>query len=37
MRFQKIMVVDDEPDLQMLILQKFRKQIQNDVYEFVFA
>jgi phosphoserine phosphatase RsbU/P len=37
MRFQKIMVVDDEPDLQMLILQKFRKQIQNDVYEFIFA
>ena len=33
----KIMVVDDEPDLQMLILQKFRKQIQNDEYEFVFA
>lgn len=31
------MVVDDEPDLKMLILQKFRKQIQNDVYEFVFA
>jgi sigma-B regulation protein RsbU (phosphoserine phosphatase) len=31
------MVVDDEPDLQMLILQKFRKQIQNNVYEFVFA
>ena len=37
MRYQKIMVVDDEPDLQMLILQKFRKEIQNDVYEFVFA
>ncbi len=31
------MVVDDEPDLQMLILQKFRKQIQKDVYEFEFA
>jgi phosphoserine phosphatase RsbU/P len=37
MRLHKIMVVDDEPDLQMLILQKFRKQIQNEVYEFVFA
>ncbi len=37
MRFQKIMVVDDEPDLQMLILQKFRKQIQNETYQFVFA
>tara|TARA_R110002096_G_scaffold97694_8_gene217699 strand:- start:12072 stop:13232 length:1161 start_codon:yes stop_codon:yes gene_type:complete len=31
------MVVDDEPDLQMLILQRFRKQIQQDVYEFCFA
>jgi len=37
MAVPRIMVVDDEPDLQMLILQKFRKQIQNDVYEFVFA
>ncbi|HKK45137.1 MAG TPA: response regulator, partial [Balneolaceae bacterium] len=37
MRQQKIMVVDDEPDLQMLILQRFRKQIQQDVYEFCFA
>ncbi len=37
MTLSKIMVVDDEPDLQMLILQKFRKQIQSDVYEFVFA
>lgn len=33
----KIMVVDDEPDLQMLILQRFRKQIRQDVYEFCFA
>jgi len=31
------MVVDDEPDLQMLILQRFRKQIQNERYEFFFA
>jgi len=37
MKTHKIMVVDDEPDLQMLILQKFRKKIQNDVYEFHFA
>src|SRR6056297_3385787 len=37
MRLQNIMVVDDEPDLQMLILQKFRKQIQNDTYKFFFA
>ena len=27
----KIMVVDDEPDLKMLILQKFRKQIQGTI------
>lgn len=31
------MVVDDEPDLQMLILQKFRKEIKEDRYEFCFA
>ncbi len=37
MKSSKIMVVDDEPDLKMLILQKFRKQIQGEVYEFVFA
>lgn len=36
-RIQKIMVVDDEPDLQMLILQKFRKKIQSNEYEFLFA
>jgi len=33
----KILVVDDESDLQILIKQKFRKQIRNNVYEFVFA
>jgi len=37
MRTHKIMVVDDEPDLQMLILQKFRKKIHNDDYQFCFA
>jgi len=37
MRTHKIMVVDDEPDLQMLILQKFRKKIHNSDYEFCFA
>jgi sigma-B regulation protein RsbU (phosphoserine phosphatase) len=37
MRTHKIMVVDDEPDLQMLILQKFRKKIHDDDYEFHFA
>lgn len=33
----KIMVVDDEPDLQMLILQKFRTRIQKEEYDFCFA
>ena len=33
----KILIVDDEPDLQMLILQRFRKQIKEDVYDFSFA
>ena len=33
----KILAVDDEPDLQALIKQKFRKQIRNGEYEFVFA
>ena len=37
MRQHKILVVDDEPDLQMLILQKFRKEIKNDKYAFEFA
>lgn len=37
MQQHKILVVDDEPDLQMLILQRFRKQIKNDEYEFLFA
>jgi sigma-B regulation protein RsbU (phosphoserine phosphatase) len=33
----KILVVDDEPDLEMLIEQKFRKKIQNRELEFVYA
>ncbi len=33
----KIMVVDDETDLETLIKQKFRKQIRQNDYEFVFA
>ncbi|MFO7616124.1 MAG: fused response regulator/phosphatase [Bacteroidales bacterium] len=33
----KIMVVDDEVDLEPLILQKFRKQVRDGVYQFVFA
>ena len=33
----KILVVDDEADLELLIKQKFRRKIRESVYEFVFA
>ena len=33
----KILVADDETDLEILIKQKFRKQIREQKYEFVFA
>ncbi|MGA0557234.1 adenylate/guanylate cyclase domain-containing protein [Larkinella sp. VNQ87] len=33
----KILVVDDETDLELLIRQKFRRQIREQSYEFVFA
>jgi len=33
----KIMLVDDEPDMEVLIRQNFRKQIREKKYEFVFA
>jgi class 3 adenylate cyclase/FixJ family two-component response regulator len=33
----KILVADDEADLELLIKQKFRKQIRDELYEFVFA
>jgi phosphoserine phosphatase RsbU/P len=33
----KILVVDDEPDLELLVRQKFRKQIRENEYEFTFA
>lgn len=33
----KILVVDDEPDLQMLMLQKFRAKVKTREYEFLFA
>ena len=32
-----ILVVDDEPDLEALVLQKFRKQIRDGTLAFVFA
>lgn len=37
MNYAKILVVDDEPDLEFLILQKFRAKIKNGEYEFLFA
>jgi sigma-B regulation protein RsbU (phosphoserine phosphatase) len=33
----KILVVDDEADLELLIRQKFRKQIRDNEYDFTFA
>ncbi|HEX5651504.1 MAG TPA: adenylate/guanylate cyclase domain-containing protein [Chitinophagaceae bacterium] len=33
----KILVVDDEADLEMLIKQKFRQKIRENKYEFIFA
>ncbi|QQS35961.1 MAG: SpoIIE family protein phosphatase [Ignavibacteriales bacterium] len=37
MQLAKILVVDDEPDLEFLILQKFRTKIKTGEYEFLFA
>jgi sigma-B regulation protein RsbU (phosphoserine phosphatase) len=33
----KILIVDDEPDLELLIRQRFRREIREGVYHFVFA
>jgi adenylate cyclase len=33
----KILVVDDEVDLEVLVKQKFRKKIRENVYQFIFA
>jgi sigma-B regulation protein RsbU (phosphoserine phosphatase) len=33
----KILIVDDEPDLELLIRQRFRRQIREQVYDFLFA
>ena len=33
----RILVVDDEPDLEVLVLQKFRRQIRDGQVEFLFA
>jgi phosphoserine phosphatase RsbU/P len=37
MKPANILVVDDEPDLEQLILQKFRKKISTKEYSFIFA
>ena len=33
----KILVVDDEPDLELLVRQKFRRQVRDKEFEFFFA
>ncbi|SEL15927.1 Serine/threonine protein kinase [Stigmatella aurantiaca] len=33
----KILVVDDEPDIELVMRMRFRKQIQEGAYEFIFA
>jgi sigma-B regulation protein RsbU (phosphoserine phosphatase) len=33
----KILIVDDEPDLELLIRQRFRKQIREGLYDFLFV
>lgn len=33
----RILVVDDEPDLEALVVQRFRRRIRNGEFEFVFA
>lgn len=36
-RASKILVIDDEPDVELLMRQRFRKQIRDSVYAFIFA
>jgi signal transduction histidine kinase len=33
----KILIVDDEPDLELLIRQRFRREVREGLYEFLFA
>jgi len=33
----RILIVDDEPDVEALILQKFRQKIRDGAIDFVFA
>lgn len=37
MRAARILVVDDEPDVEALVTQKFRRQIRKGEMKFVFA
>lgn len=34
---EKILIADDEPDMELLISQRFRKQIKKGIFDFVFA
>lgn len=34
---EKILVVDDEPDVELLVTQQFRREIRQGTYEFLFA
>ncbi|MDY7227077.1 protein kinase domain-containing protein [Hyalangium rubrum] len=36
-RAAKVLVVDDEPDMELVMRQRFRKQLQESIYEFIFA
>lgn len=36
-KMTKILMVDDEPDLDILIQQRFRNEIKSGLYEFLFA
>ena len=33
----KILFVDDEPDVELLMKQRFRKQVRQDIFELIFA
>ena len=33
----RILMVDDEPDLELLVRQRFRRRIRSSDYEFLFA
>ena len=33
----KILIIDDEPDMEMLVRQRFRRKIRRGVYDFLFA